>query len=113
MTAAHWAAWNGNAEVVRQLVNAGAPLEPQNMYGGTVLDCCVYGANHNDYPYRNIAGNGEASVEAYVCTKCGYFEEYAVAFPSQFGPRPTDEQVARLLEGLGATMIVVGHTKVE
>lgn len=42
LNAFHWAANRGNLETVRLLIKRGAPLEIENMYGGTVLDCTVW-----------------------------------------------------------------------
>ncbi|MBV9950149.1 MAG: ankyrin repeat domain-containing protein, partial [Myxococcales bacterium] len=37
-TPLHWAAGNGDLDLVRLLLSRGAPLEAKNIYGGTVLD---------------------------------------------------------------------------
>jgi ankyrin repeat protein len=55
MTALHWAAANGAMELIRRLVERGAPLEVENTWGGTVLDSTVHFAVHQpikgvDYP---------------------------------------------------------------
>jgi len=42
MTGLHWAAANLHLEVVRSLLQHGAPLEVKNHWGGTVLDSTVY-----------------------------------------------------------------------
>ena len=44
MNAFHWAANRGNLDTVKRLIERDAPLETKNMYGGTVLDCCVWSA---------------------------------------------------------------------
>lgn len=51
----HFAGWKGDAEMVRLLVEAGAPLEQRNAYGGTALGSTIHGAIHReaddaDYP---------------------------------------------------------------
>jgi ankyrin repeat protein len=55
MTALHWAASNGMADVVRRLISLGAPLEVMNRWQGTVLDSTIHFAIHMpvkgvDYP---------------------------------------------------------------
>lgn len=46
MNAFHWAANRGNLETVALLIQRGAPLENENVYGGTVLGCTVWSAVH-------------------------------------------------------------------
>jgi ankyrin repeat protein len=46
MTALHWAAPNGCAEVVRRLLALGAPLEHENAWQGTVLGATAHFAIH-------------------------------------------------------------------
>jgi hypothetical protein len=58
MTALHWAAGGGDLDVIKLLIQRGAPLEQKNVYGGTVLDSTLWFAynvspsefEHNDYP---------------------------------------------------------------
>jgi ankyrin repeat protein len=58
MTALHWAAGSGDLEMIKLLIERGAPLEQKNVYGGTVLDSTLWFAynvspeefEHNDYP---------------------------------------------------------------
>lgn len=58
MTALHWAAGGGHLEMAQLLIQLGAPLERENVYGGTVLDSTLWFAHHvspvefarNDYP---------------------------------------------------------------
>jgi hypothetical protein len=38
----HWAANRGNLDTVKLLIERKAPLEQENMYGGTVLACAVW-----------------------------------------------------------------------
>lgn len=56
MTALHWAAASGRVDLMRRLVEGGAPLEVKNTWGGTVLDSTVYFALNQpvagaDYPH--------------------------------------------------------------
>lgn len=46
MNAFHWAANRGQLATVRLLIERGAPLEIENIYGGTVLGCTVWSAVH-------------------------------------------------------------------
>ena len=58
MTALHWAAGGGHLDMMKLLIERGAPLEKKNVYGGTVLDSTLWFANNvspaefaaNDYP---------------------------------------------------------------
>jgi hypothetical protein len=58
MTALHWAAGGGHLDMMKLLIQRGAPLEKINEYGGTVLDSSLWFAYnvrpeefaHNDYP---------------------------------------------------------------
>ena len=58
MTALHWAAGGGDLEMIKLLIERGAPLEQKNVYDGTVLDSTLWFAynvsrsefEHNDYP---------------------------------------------------------------
>jgi ankyrin repeat protein len=55
MTALHWAAANGSLDLMAALIKRGAPLEKENVWGGTVLDSTVYFAVNQplsgvDYP---------------------------------------------------------------
>ncbi len=56
-TALHWAAFHGNAEMLRELLKQGAPLNVhEEEHGGTPLDWALYGSKHGwhiatgDYP---------------------------------------------------------------
>lgn len=42
MTALHWAAANGTMDVIKALLQRGAPLEAENRWGGTVLNSTLY-----------------------------------------------------------------------
>jgi hypothetical protein len=50
LAAFHWAANRGNLDTVKLLIERGAPLEQENMYGGTVLGCTVWSAIHEPRP---------------------------------------------------------------
>jgi hypothetical protein len=55
MNAFHWAANRGQLGVVRVLIDAGAALDAQNMYGGTVRGCTEWSAVHEPKPeHREI-----------------------------------------------------------
>lgn len=46
-TALHWAAFHGNANLARELVNSNAPLDARDdEYGGTPLDWAEHGSKH-------------------------------------------------------------------
>jgi len=47
-TALHWAAHYGNADIVRILLAAGAPLDVQNEYGGTPLGQTIWTVHHEE-----------------------------------------------------------------
>jgi hypothetical protein len=56
-TPLHWAAWHGNAELVRLLIGSGASLEnADNEYRGTPLNWATHGTENawhretGDYP---------------------------------------------------------------
>jgi len=44
LTGFHWAANRGHLDTVKLLIERKAPLETENMYGGTVLGCAVWSA---------------------------------------------------------------------
>jgi Ankyrin repeats (3 copies) len=50
LNALHWACNRGQLEAVRLLIQAKAPLEARNSYGGTVLGAAVYAAVHEPRP---------------------------------------------------------------
>ena len=50
MSALHWAANRGNLDTVKLLIEWRAPLEQENMYGGTVLGCTVWSAINERRP---------------------------------------------------------------
>lgn len=50
MTALHWAAANGLMDLIPRLLSLGAPLEVENIWGGTVLDSTVYFAEFQPVP---------------------------------------------------------------
>jgi hypothetical protein len=62
LNAVHWAANRGNLETVALLIARQAPLEIENMYGGTVLGCTVWSAIHEPRP--DHVGIIEALLEA-------------------------------------------------
>ncbi len=46
MTALHWAAFHGQDRIVETILPYNPPLEVRNVYGGTPLSNCVYGATY-------------------------------------------------------------------
>lgn len=42
----HWAAWRGQFEAVRLLVEQGADIHSRNCYGGTALGTSIHGSEH-------------------------------------------------------------------
>ena len=61
-TALHFAAWLGNAELVRELVGRGAPLEAvEYTFNGTPLDWALHGSRHSP---RASSGDYAGVVEA-------------------------------------------------
>jgi ankyrin repeat protein len=52
MTALHWAAANGCMSVIERLLERGAPLEVENMWGGTVLDSTMHFVLHQ--PVKSV-----------------------------------------------------------
>ncbi|HSE53632.1 MAG TPA: ankyrin repeat domain-containing protein [Gemmatimonadales bacterium] len=61
-TALHWAAFHGNAEMVRELLGHGADRSVRDpSYDGTALNWARYGAEHGWHPER---GDYSATIEA-------------------------------------------------
>lgn len=50
MTGLHWAVVGGQIEIVRYLIEKGAPLEIENCYGGTVLGQALWSAANEPLP---------------------------------------------------------------
>lgn len=64
MTPLHWAAANGCMDLMTKLIERGAPLEEENIWGGTVLDSTVYFAVN-----QPVAGvNYPAVLEALIAS---------------------------------------------
>jgi ankyrin repeat protein len=62
-TALHWAAFHGNAEMVRELLRRGAdPTLRDRSYDGTALDWARYGREHGWHPED---GDYPATIEAF------------------------------------------------
>jgi len=49
-TALHWAAMGAHVEMIKLLIERGAPLEAKNEYGGTVLGQALWSAAHGGDP---------------------------------------------------------------
>lgn len=61
-TALHWAAWHGNAELVRLILKQGPPLEDtDNEFGSTPLGWALHGSEH---AWDRAQGDHAAAVEA-------------------------------------------------
>lgn len=61
-TALHWAAFHGNVEIVRDILQHGPPLEPRDAdFDATPLFWCLYGSVHG---WRAGTGNYPAVAEA-------------------------------------------------
>ena len=56
MTPLHWAAANGQLDLIDRLIARAAPLEARNRWGGTVLDSTVYFALHAAPGWPPVAG---------------------------------------------------------
>lgn len=63
-TALHHAAAFGHLEIVRLLIEQGAPLEARNRFGGTVLDGTLWYASHDPIPGVDYAAVVRALLEA-------------------------------------------------
>jgi hypothetical protein len=64
MTALHWAASNGMATIVEQLLGRGAQLEVENMWEGTVLGSTLHFAVHMPTPGVDYAAMVKRLLEA-------------------------------------------------
>jgi hypothetical protein len=64
MTGLHRAAASRHTQVVRVLLEHGAPLEVKNQWGGTVLDSTVYFARHDPAGSAEYVGVLEALLAA-------------------------------------------------
>jgi ankyrin repeat protein len=63
-TPLHWAAWNGNVEMIRELVRYRAPIDVRgDEYDGTPLQWAIYGSAHG---WRRETGDYAGAVEALV-----------------------------------------------
>jgi ankyrin repeat protein len=60
MTLLHWAAGTGNLELVDRLVKAGAQLEAENRWGGTVLGSTTHAVMHGPVPGADYVATIEA-----------------------------------------------------
>jgi hypothetical protein len=64
MTALHWAAAGRCMELVKLLLGKGAPLEVENIWGGTVLDSTVFFALNNPRTTPDSSAEYPAVIEA-------------------------------------------------
>jgi len=61
-TPLHWAAWHGNAEMVRELLRHHAPLGARERdYGGTPLDWALHGSKNG---WHRDTGDYEQTIQA-------------------------------------------------
>lgn len=88
LNAFHWAANRGQLEAVKLLIQARAPLETKNNYGGTVLGCAVWSAVHETKPHH------PAIIEALLTAGANIA---AAGFPSG------SQQIDEILQRFGAT----------
>ena len=65
MTALHWAAGGGHLDMMKLLIERGAPLEKKNVYGGTVLDSTLWFA-YNVSPKEFAANNYPAVIDMLI-----------------------------------------------
>lgn len=90
MTALHWAAANGCLALVNELLERGAPLEVQNVWGGTVLDSTLHfvaympveDANYLPVINRLIAAGANTDVIASYPAGNPIIDELRRSFPS-------------------------------
>ena len=93
MTALHWAAASGSMDVVKRLLERGAPLEVENTWGGTVLDSTVYFALH-----QPVAG---VNYPAVIETLIGAGANVAAVGPLPTGNKSIDDLLRRYGAGPG------------
>ena len=90
MDALHWAANRGQLAVVRRLLSAGAAIEVQNRFGGTVLGATVWASVNEPQPTHSaivallLAAGADVTQAAFPC---GHAEIDALL--EQFGARAT------------------------
>lgn len=65
-TTLHWAAWHGNAELVKELLQRGAdPEAKDDDYGSTPLGWAIHASRHGWHPHRgDYAGAADALLSA-------------------------------------------------
>jgi ankyrin repeat protein len=86
MTGLHWAAANRHLDVVKLLIERGAPLEARNRWGGTVLDSTVYFALQPSADWTRYSAVMETLIDAGA-------DVSAVPYPT--GSEAVDEFLAR------------------
>jgi hypothetical protein len=63
-TPLHWAAWNGNVEMIRELLRHRAPVDVKgDEYDGTALSWAIYGSVHG---WRCQTGDYAGAVETLI-----------------------------------------------
>jgi ankyrin repeat protein len=92
MAAFHWAANRGNPDVVKLLIERGAPLEQKNKYDGTVLSCTLWSAIHEHKPEH------AAIVESLVQAGAEFEDDWLDWWNAQ--EVPSNETKARIAEAL-------------
>jgi len=65
-TPLHWAVFNGQPEMVKLLLAHDAPLEVQNIYGGTALGQALWSAAHSDHENSEDENRFVAIIEALI-----------------------------------------------
>jgi len=66
MSALHRAAEHGDDEMVRLLLEHGASIQQLNAFGGTPLNSCIWGSQHNQDPLGDYALVAETLIQAGV-----------------------------------------------
>jgi ankyrin repeat protein len=92
-TALHWAAFHGNADLVRQILPYAPPMELRDDdFGGTPVGWGIYGSVHG---WRRTTGDYAGTVEALLAA--------GAPPPSAGGPVEASEPVLAVLRRHGAT----------
>src|SRR5690606_767720 len=86
-SAAHWAAVYGRNSILENLVSAGAPLELENAYGGTVLSTAVFAATHPDMHFEGGCAMSRVDIDytetVAILLKAGARVDVPMYFPTK------------------------------